>query len=112
MTARLNSTQPAMGSLHAKATEEVPIGHTTVLSTSDLARIKNTLLTQAATTMGQSIKSEVHSTAPLPFFPPGFCPGRPRILAKPGRGADSRNGTRTTAGGQGKKQLYWAAGRS
>mmetsp|Transcript_16322 Transcript_16322/g.39437 ORF Transcript_16322/g.39437 Transcript_16322/m.39437 type:complete len:494 (+) Transcript_16322:95-1576(+) len=58
MTARLGSTQPAMASMHAKATEEIPIGHTTVLSTSDLARIKNTLLTQAASTMGQSIKSE------------------------------------------------------
>ena len=78
MTARMNSTQPAMGSLQGKATEEIPIGHTTVLSSSDLARIKNTLLTQAATTMGQSIKSEVPAAAPLPFPLPGFA------LAVPG----------------------------
>lgn len=80
MTARLGSTQPAMASMHAKATEEIPIGHTTVLSTSDLARIKNTLLTQAASTMGQSIKSEVPSTTPAPIsprLPPGVYPGPP-----------------------------------
>ena len=65
MTGRLGSrgSRPSMGSLVGKAPEEVPIGHTTVLSAGDLQRIKTTLLHQAAATMGQSIKSEVCADA-------------------------------------------------
>jgi len=81
MTRNMAQTMPAMPGGAAGSAPVVPLGHTTVLSSDDLMRIRTTLLHADANTRGTEIKSDVSGIfVGVPcavHFPSDSLPGTP-----------------------------------